>query len=190
MIKLYQYGDYKMIKRIFKYTKILIMLITISLGVQVSIPNNETKTTNTNLNKTIDLNTMAIKIEEIKKKDLYTPIDTYNGDITGYAADCPLCTGFLGCNGQNVLDRTTTYNDKDYGTVRIVASSLRIPCGTIVEFSLNTEPNNKITAIVLDRGVTGTSLDLLVESEDYAINYVGRQNVTYNILRYGYEREV
>lgn len=174
-----------MIKKILRYIKIMLLLITIGLSTQVTIPNNETKTFNTNLNKTIDLNTMAIKIEEIHKNDLYTPIDTYTGDLTGYAADCPLCTGLLGCNGQNVLDRTTTYQDKDYGTVRIVASSLRIPCGSIVEFNAL---NEHITAIVLDRGVTGTALDLLVESEDYAIHNVGRQSINYNILRYGYDR--
>ena len=130
------------------------------------------------------------RIEEIKRNDLYTPIDSYTGDITGYAANCPLCGGTLGCTGQNVLDGTTTYNDKEYGEVRIVASSLRMPCGSIVEFKLDRISDKPITAIVLDRGVTGTSLDLLVENEFYAINNVGRVNITYNVLRYGYNRQV
>ena len=105
--------------------------------------------------------------------------------LTGYAANCPLCGGTLGCTGQNVLDGTTTYQDKDYGTVKIVASSKSLPCGSIVNFSLN---NENITAIVLDRGVTGTALDLLVESEAYALSNVGRKNISYQILRFGYNR--
>ena len=43
-------------------------------------------------------------------------------------------------------------------------------------------------AIVLDRGVLGTNLDLLVESEEYARMYVGGRKITYNVLRKGYER--
>lgn len=127
---------------------------------------------------------MALKIDEINHNDLYYPLDTYNGVLTGYAANCPLCGGTLGCTGQNVLDGTTTYQDKDYGTVKIVASSKSLPCGSIVNFSLN---NENITAIVLDRGVTGTALDLLVESESYALSNVGRKNISYQILRFGYK---
>lgn len=176
--------------KILKSISYILILSTTMLTTTVSMPNTETKTNNSNINKTIDLNAMAIKIEEIKKNDLYTPIDSYNGFITGYAANCPLCGGTLGCTGQNVLDGTTTYQDKEYGEVRIVASSLRMPCGSIVEFQLDTVSSSPITAIVLDRGVTGTSLDLLVENEEYALNYVGRKNITYNVLRYGYNRQV
>ncbi len=179
-----------MITKISKIMRTITILTIVLLSTKVCIPNMETKSNNNNLNKTIDLNTMAIKIEEIKKNDLYTPIDSYTGDITGYAANCPLCGGTLGCTGQNVLDGTTTYNDKDYGEVRIVASSLRMPCGSIVEFTLDRISNKPITAIVLDRGVTGTSLDLLVESESYASTNIGRVNTTYNVLRYGYNRQV
>lgn len=179
-----------MIAKILKIIRSVTILAVVLLSTKVCIPNMETKSNNNNLNKTIDLNTMAIKIEEIKRNDLYTPIDSYTGDITGYAANCPLCGGTLGCTGQNVLDGTTTYNDKEYGEVRIVASSLRMPCGSIVEFKLARISDKPITAIVLDRGVTGTSLDLLVENEFYAINNVGRVNITYNVLRYGYNRQV
>ena len=73
------------------------------------------------------------------------------------------------------------YNNISY----IVASSKSLPCGSIVNFSLN---NENITAIVLDRGVTGTALDLLVESEAYALSNVGRKNISYQILRFGYNR--
>ncbi|MDD2505377.1 MAG: hypothetical protein PHF21_03810 [Bacilli bacterium] len=169
-----------------KYIKIIILLIVISLSHQVCLTKAETKTINNNLNKTLDLHAMAIKIEEIIHNDLYKTKDTYNGILTGYAADCPLCGGTLGCTGQNVLkDRITTYNDHTYGEVRIVASSKSLPCNSIIQFDLPSISDKKITAIVLDRGVTGTSLDLLVESEDIAYTQVGRKQITYDILRFG-----
>ncbi len=173
------------IRKILKATKILMIFTMIAVCVQTGIIEQEVKTRNNNLNKTLDLTAMALKIDEINHNDLYYPLDTYNGVLTGYAANCPLCGGTLGCTGQNVLDGTTTYQDKDYGTVKIVASSTSLPCGSIVNFSLN---NENITAIVLDRGVTGTALDLLVESENYAITNVGRKNISYQILRFGYNR--
>ena len=173
------------IRNILKTTKILMIFIIIAVCGQTGIIEQEVKTSNNNLNKTLDLTAMALKIDEINHNDLYYPLDTYNGVLTGYAANCPLCGGTLGCTGQNVLDGTTTYQDKDYGTVKIVASSKSLPCGSIVNFSLN---NENITAIVLDRGVTGTALDLLVESEAYALSNVGRKNISYQILRFGYNR--
>lgn len=173
------------IRNIFKAAKILLILLVIAVCGQTGIIEQEVKTRNSNLNKTLDLTAMSLKIDEINHNDLYYPLDTYNGVLTGYAANCPLCGGTLGCTGQNVLDGTTTYSDKDYGTVRIVASSKSLPCGSIVNFNLNEE---NITAIVLDRGVTGTALDLLVESESLAITNVGRKNISYNILRFGYNR--
>ena len=173
------------IRNVLKTAKILIILIVIAVCGQTGIIEQEVKTRNNNLNKTLDLTAMALKIDEINHNDLYYPLDTYNGVLTGYAANCPLCGGTLGCTGQNVLDGTTTYQDKDYGTVKIVASSKSLPCGSIVNFSLN---NENITAIVLDRGVTGTALDLLVESETYALSNVGRKNISYQILRFGYNR--
>src|SRR5574344_599376 len=168
-----------------KYFKIFVIIFVVILAGKVCLNSTETKTTNSNLNKTLDLHAMALKIEEIQRNDLYSPLDVYNGVLTGYVADCPLCGGTLGCNGQNVLDKTTTFNDNQYGTVRIVASSLSLPCGSIVNFSLNNEP---ITAIVLDRVVTGTSLDLLVSDEQTAISTIGKKFISYNILRFGYTR--
>ena len=177
-----------LVKNILKYIKVLIIVAFIGLCNQISLTKAETKTMNENLNKTLDLNAMSIKLEELIRSDLYNPLDTYNGTLTGYAADCALCSGLLGCNGQNVLDRTISTVDSEYGEVRIVASSRNLPCGSIVQFDLPSVSQNKITAIVLDRGVIGTSLDLLVENEDYAFAYVGKKQITYDILRFGYQR--
>ncbi|MDD4187924.1 MAG: hypothetical protein PHX04_04100 [Bacilli bacterium] len=172
-----------------KYLRIIILIITVLMCGQVSLMKFETKTANSNLNKTLDLHAMAVKLDEIIKNDLYTPLDTYNGILTGYAADCPLCGGTLGCTGQDVLtDKITTYYDDIYGTVRIVAASQNLPCKSIVQFDLPSISDEKITAIVLDRGVIGTALDLLVESEEIAYNNVGKKQISYEVLRFGGER--
>ena len=147
-------------------------------------------TSNINLNKNLNLNAMAKVIDNFKYEDLNQVLDSYTGTLTGYVANCPLCSGRLGCTGQNVLDGTTEYSDSQYGTVRIVASSNSLPCGSIVRFKNDTVSNTgEITAIVLDRGVTGTSLDLLVDSNATALTKVGRRKINYDVLRFGWKRE-
>lgn len=176
----------KLIKKLYKTICICLLFGTV-LCFHTSGITMETKTTNDNLNKNVNLSAMAKVINTFALADLTAPLDTYYGKLTGYVADCPLCTGYLACNNQNVLDKTTTYEDNTYGKVRIVASSLSLPCGSIVKFE--TPSLGEITAIVLDRGVTGTSLDLLVESNEYAITTVGNKKINYDILRFGWTRD-
>lgn len=179
-------------KKLKKFYKIfcISMLVGLIFCFQQSSITSVSKATNNNINKSVDLNAMAKVIQNFRYSDLNTVLDTYYGTLTGYVANCPLCSGYLGCNSQNVLDGTTTYNDAQYGEVRIVASSLNTPCGTIVRFKNNTiSDTGEITAIVLDRGVTGTSLDLLVDSEETAITKVGSKKINYDILRFGWTRE-
>ncbi len=149
----------------------------------------ETKFQNAATNRTINLSTMALKLEEDIKNDLYSAKDTFTGDLTGYSADCPLCGGTLACKpSYYVLDGTDTYYDDVYGQVRIVASSKNLPCGSIVRFQHSGLSSEPIIAIVLDRGVLGNDLDLLTPSEGYALRYVGRRSVTYDVLRQGWVR--
>lgn len=180
-----------MVKRILnhigKYSKIISIVIVVSLLTKVNIIKENAMVSNENLNKTLDLHAMAIKIEEIQLNDKYYVLDTFVGDMTAYLADCPLCNGHLGCNGQNVLDGTTTYNDSDYGLVNIVASSSNLPCGSIIQYN-DVLSGNKETAIVLDRGVLGNAIDLLVNNKDLAYQ-VGRRQIKYDVLRFGYERK-
>ena len=175
-------------KKIIKFTQILVILICTFMLNSVNTLKKEAKIINENINKNIDLVAKAQKEYEFIANDLYAPIDYFNGYLTGYAANCPLCGGTLGCTGQNVLDGTTKVYDEDYGMVNIVASSSNLPCGSIVSFNLDSISDKPITAIVLDRGVLGTNLDLLVQSEEYARMYVGGRKITYNVLRKGYER--
>lgn len=166
--------------------KVFIILISIFAVNKINVEKDYGVVFNDNSNKTLDLTAMAIKMDEIRMQDLYYPLDTYVGNLTGYVANCPLCGGTLGCTGQNVLDGTTIYNDSQYGSVRIMASSTSLSCGSIVTYTYNDE---KITAIVLDRGVSGTNLDLLVGSSDEAYN-IGRKNITYDVLRFGWSRSI
>lgn len=176
-----------MIKKIFHFFQIicLTVLVIITFSYNNSI---ETKINNNNINKTINLSTMASKISEFDYDRLNTSLDTYTGDLTGYAADCPLCTGYLACLSKyNVRDGTTTYFDKDYGNVRIVASSRNLPCGSIIRFDSKRVSSEPVYAIVLDRGVFGNAIDLLTPSEEYAAKHVGRSLITYDVLRNGWE---
>lgn len=147
----------------------------------------ETKLENHTTNRAIDLSTMALKLEEDIKNDLYSAKDTYTGDLTGYGANCPLCGGTLACKpSYYIKDGTNIYPDDVYGNVRIVASSRNLPCGTIVRFNHAKISNEPIIAIVLDRGVLGNDLDLLSPSEEYALQNVGRKSITYDVLRQGW----
>jgi len=170
-----------------KFIKICLIIFAIFSITKINVEKDIGIVFNDNSNKTIDLTAMAVKIEEIRLKDMYYPLDTYVGYLTGYVADCPLCGGTLGCTGQNVLEgRITTYEDVDYGTVRIMASSSNLACGSIVSYTLNDE---KITAIVLDRGVLGTNLDLLVDNVDKAYA-IGKRYISYDVLRFGWSRNI
>ena len=109
-----------------------------------------------------------------------------SGSMTGYSADCSACGGHLACINYNVYrNGVVTYPDATYGNVRIVASSKNLPCGSIIAInsSLTTEP---MVAIVLDRGVRGNNLDLLVATESEAYKNIGRKKVTYSVLRSGW----
>lgn len=143
---------------------------------------------NNNVNKTVNLTTMAMKIIEVEDTIKYTPVATYTGDLTGYAYNCPLCNGTLGCMPKyNIKDGTTTYKDYEYGEVKIVASSKNIACGSIIRFKSDRVGEGEQFAIVLDRGVGDYALDLLTPSEDYASKYIGRSKITYDVLRSGWE---
>ena len=172
-------------KKIGKIIKFLIILLAIFTTTKINVEKDNGVVFNNNSNKVLDLTAMAIKMEEIRLKDLYYPLDSYVGYLTGYVADCPLCGGTLGCTGQNVLtDRITTYTDSQYGVVDIMASSLSLQCGSIVSYELD---GVKRTAIVLDRGVVGTNLDLLVDDVNKAYG-IGKRYITYDILRFGWSR--
>ena len=67
-----------------------------------------------------------------------------------------------------------------------MASSSNLPCGSVVRFELPSVSAEPIVAIVLDRGVLGNDLDLLMPSEEAASTYVGRKTKSYDVLRFGW----
>ena len=179
-----------MIKKIIKilsYSVKTMIFIALLFVIESSSTKVQGKVENENLNKNVDLSVMALKVAEMAENDLYTAIDTLTGSLTGYSHDCPLCGGTLACApSYNVRDRRDYYPDKEYGTVKIVASSKNLPCGTIIRFNQPKISKDPIFAIVLDRGVPGNNLDLLVETEEYASRFIGRSTVTYDVLRRGW----
>ena len=151
------------------------------------------------LSQELGVSTIVTKKEEEKPKPkpVVKPItnnsnvlgaNKYRGDLTGYVAHCPACYGTLACKPKYDVYKNgvVTYPDTEYGNVRIVASSKKLKCGSIVKFNLKTISSEPIYAIVLDRGVLGTDLDLLVATTDEAIKKVGRRDTTYEVLRYGW----
>lgn len=184
------------IKMGFKIVKIVLIFLLVMI-IQANISDKAlVKTENFNLNMTLGLTAMAEKEEEEipreviieKNKENSSVINKYTGDLTGYAADCPLCNGTLACKrAYNVYrNNVITYNDETYGNVRIVASSKQLACGTVVRFNASSISSDSIYAIVLDRGVTGNSLDLLMPTEDAARREVGRKKITYEVVRNGW----
>lgn len=123
----------------------------------------------------------------------------YVGKMTGYGADCIGCTGTLACktkNGSyhNLIKDGTTYNDEEYGNVKIIAAALeKFPCGTIIKVE---NPNlGTFNAIVLDTGgamksawVNGiVHMDLAYVTEtDPAIHLSTSSNVKYSVQRWGF----
>lgn len=142
-------------------------------------------------------NPLEIQVIQENQKVLYQenkpkigdPLFTFTGELTGYAGDCPLCSGYLACPPRtNVLKKGIYYNDKKYGKIRIVASSKKYPCGTILKFNVKKLSSEPIIAIVLDRGVGGNVIDLLTESQDFARKKVGRvRNLQFEVLREGWK---
>ncbi len=170
--------------------KIIQVMILVVLVVIVESSNNkiENKIIYDTSSNSIDLSTMALKLKEEIASDLYTAKDTYTGDLTGYVANCPSCSGRLAClPNYNVLNGTDTYEDISYGNVRIIASSSNLPCGTIIRFNKQSISNEPVIGIVLDRGVLGNDIDLLASSTEYARAYIGRVSVTYDVLRSGWQ---
>lgn len=175
-------------KRIIFRTIKLAILIAVIFVSSSKVNVYESKVTNNNLNKAVDLSTMAKKVDEFDYDALYSAKDTYTGYLTGYVYNCPACTGRLACMANlDLSGGRTTYLDDTYGEVRIVASSGNLSCGTVVKFNAPSVSSEPILAIVLDRGVLGSDLDLLSESVDYAYTHVGRSTISYDVIRNGWE---
>ena len=169
---------------------IIIIGTILLIGKETNIVSTLSVAVNTTATKSLDKSVILASQKELYESGLYNPIYTFTGELTGYAGDCPLCSGYLACPPRtNVLEKGIYYDDDTYGTVRIVASSRNYPCGTILKFNVNKLSDEPIIAIVLDRGVGGNNIDLLTESESFAARKVGRvRNLEFEVLREGWIR--
>lgn len=110
------------------------------------------------------------------------------GKMSGYGPDCIGCSGYL-ASGRYVGNGEIYYQDATYGKVRIVAGDRKYPFGSIIQ--VNNSKIGTFLAIVLDRGGAiglGKSymFDLLYPSESLAANDGVSNDVTFDVLRYGY----
>ena len=140
------------------------------------------------------------KVEEVKEevKEVVEPpvldkvdtptVETQVGGLAAYGPDCVGCSGYL-ATGQDARGGNIYYNDPTYGNIRILAGDAKYPFGTIVKVSGTSLGD--FNAIVLDRG-GGVGFgkrflfDLLCPSNAEASGVGSFQNVTFEILRYGY----
>ena len=134
----------------------------------------------------------VVKLEKdfsgsVAKSSFTDVLETIVGSLSAYGPDCNGCSGRLG-GGYDARGGNYTYNDKQYGTIRIVAGDPKYPYGTIVRIK---GIGDDFIAIVLDRGgAIGINrrftFDLLCPSEANASSYGSHRGVTFEILRYGY----
>lgn len=176
------------IKMAIELVIIIAVVLTLSKGnFNVSVLSSAVNNT---FDKPIDLEVIRKSQKELYVEKKENPIYTFTGELTGYSGDCPLCSGYLACPPRtNVLKSGIYFNDNTYGKVRIVASSKNYPCGTILKFNVKKIQSEPIIAIVLDRGVGGNVIDLLVENEEYAVKKVGRvRSLNFEVLREGWKK--
>ncbi|MEG2457606.1 MAG: hypothetical protein RSB41_01790 [Bacilli bacterium] len=172
-----------------KYGKFSIILTLLILSTSVTLKGvTFSSIKNDNLAKSVSSEVYDHAQNELYLAGLFTPVASFNGDLTGYAGDCPLCSGVLACHPRtNVLEKGIYFNDDMYGTVRIVATSKKYPCGTIIRFKAARLGEEAVVAVAMDRGVLGNDVDLLVNSEKEATTNVGRiRNQQFEILRLGW----
>lgn len=103
-----------------------------------------------------------------------------NYKLTHYGYDC--CKSGKTATGWDA--RNIYYNDETYGQIRIVAMCSKIPLYSIVKIN-NYKLGGDITAIVLDRGVGCSTIDLLTENEAKSSQLGIQRNVNVEILRRG-----
>ncbi len=172
-----------------KVVKVILLIVIFTFLITGAMADEfKVKTVVLDIRQNVGVSVDAEKEWEDINKDIYAAKATYTGDLTGYSADCPLCYGTLACKPSYKVykNNVVTYNDKVYGNVRIVASSKKLACGSVIRFNSNRVSNEETYAIVLDRGVLGRDIDLLVPNESYAINNIGRSKIEYDVVRFGW----
>ena len=187
--------------KVFYLTSMFFLALGIGLTISLNDETNDFAVNNLNLEKSVSSEEISASYEALNKKQLepvfysdfldavenskYFPT-SFEGKLTHYGPDCELCGGHLGCNGQDARNGNIYYEDEEYGTLRIVATSKAIPCGSIIRINVDEYDPNGMYAIVLDRGVGYGVVDLLKTSQKANSPVRTLNNVTFDIVRYGY----
>lgn len=183
----------KYIKRriIISFETVILLIFIFSIKNENVVKTELTVAMNDSNNRVLEKRIIEKSQNNLYQKSIEDPESLYkfNGELTGYSGDCPLCSGYLACPPRtNVLKSGIYFDDKTYGKIRIVASSKNYPCGTILKFKVNKISKDPIIAIVLDRGVSGNTIDLLTDSEASALKNIGRvKNLNFEVLREGWK---
>lgn len=126
-------------------------------------------------------------------------VSDYVGKMTGYGADCAGCSGTLSCRTKsgkswNLARDGETYDDSQYGKVRILAAALeKFPCGTIIK--VQSPRLGTFNAIVLDTGGAMRAawnngvvhMDLaFITQKDGSVHSATSSNVKYSVQRRGW----
>lgn len=187
--------------RIFYFMSVFLIITGVSLSIVFSRSFTDVSTNNINLEQEITKEELLEEYKTIKTSsaaavhyDVFEEavenskffVTNFTGKLTHYGPDCPLCSGKLACNGQDARGGNIYYNDKEYGTVRIVATTKLIPCGSIIRINIKEYAEDGMYAIVLDRGVSGSNIDLLKESQQTASPVRTVNGASFDIVRYGY----
>ncbi len=178
-----------------------LVLLGISSFIAFKNDSEDIMVSNNNLEKSVGEDELLSSYEKLSTKVLspvmydsmskaalnskYYPTSFY-GKLTHYGPDCKGCGGHLGCNGQDARNGNIYYEDKEYGTIRIVAASKTLPCGSIIRINVDAYDPNGMYAIVLDRGVGDGVIDLLKTSEKAKAPSRTVKKVRFDIVRYGY----
>ena len=194
--------DNKLLKTIFA----IIVLFSVYLYVVIS-PNMEDY--ESTLNMSFKYNSVPYLDKQTAELAIaynvtYEAIETYKGTITAYGPDCNGCVSGLTSSGYRVGTRkdgtvvstTITYNDDEYGKVRILAAApLKFPYGTIIRVT-GERIEGEIIGIVLDTGIAMRRawnegqilIDLLfpTEKSQEVFDFGRQRNVTFEVLRYGF----
>lgn len=172
-----------------KLSKKLVMVLVVFVCF-IIINENSKKYDIVNVNNINNVNlSKAITSDLLTKEDAV--LGSFVGTMSAYGFDCVGCGGTTGCRPYQYVGNGNIYfTDVTYGTLRIVAADMSVPCGTVVKID-STKSDELIYAIVLDRGGAigfdkKVQLDLLMASESETIQHGLAYNTKVDILRYGW----
>lgn len=168
-------------------TSILIENKTVSNNDSLEAENDKNNDTVAVINDSLNTLESSVSQSVTPSQVITDVLETTTGSMSAYEVNCSGCSGRLGAGVSSL--NGYIYNDATYGNVRIVAGDSGYPYGSIVR--IKQSKLGEFYAIVLDRGgAIGKGrrfmFDLLFSSNAEALNYGTENNLTFEVVRYGY----